>query len=86
MVRPDLINGGIRHYDIRSRLVSELPETLKELEHLYRLYDLLYVYGSRYGEEEALTELFDMKNVVSEKIMELLAAEKFETARDWHKF
>ena len=75
-----------RHYDIRSRLVSELPETLKELEHLYRLYDLLYVYGSRYGEEEALTELFDMKNVVSEKIMELLAAEKFETARDWHKF
>ena len=74
------------HFNIRTRFVDELPETLKELEHLYRLYDLLYIYGSRYGEEDALAELFARKNTVSEKIMALLAEQKFETAREWQKY
>ncbi|MCR5294734.1 MAG: hypothetical protein K6E30_06105 [Lachnospiraceae bacterium] len=64
------------HLSIPKHFWGELPGGLRDLEVLYQLSDLLYIYGMRFGVEEPIEDILSLKKELSEKMIEILSAKQ----------
>ncbi len=59
-------------------LCGTSPKSAERLEILYKVYDLLYAYSSRYGEAQDIERIYRIKRTISDKLNEILKKQVFQ--------
>ncbi|MBR5116090.1 MAG: helicase, partial [Lachnospiraceae bacterium] len=59
-------------------LCGTSPRSAERLEILYKVYDLLYAYSSRYGDDEDVEKIYRIKRTIADKLNDILKKQVFQ--------